>query len=36
MTTVPHPAFELGHPFEGIFHRLSRSLDIRLAPTGQL
>ena len=33
MTNVPLPAFELGHPFEGIFRRLSRLLDLRLAPT---
>ena len=33
MTTVPLPAFELGHPFKGVFHRLSRRLDLRLAPT---
>ena len=36
MTTVPLPAFELGHLFEGIFRRLSRSLGLRLAPTRQL
>ena len=35
MTTVPLPAFELGHPFKGVFHRLSRWLDLRLAPTRQ-
>ena len=33
MTTVPFPAFELGHPFKGVFHHLSRWLDLRLAPT---
>lgn len=32
MTTAPLPAFELGHPFKGAFHRLSRWLDLRLAP----
>ena len=35
MTTVPLPAFEPGHPFKGVFHRLSRWLDLRLAPTRQ-
>jgi len=32
MTTVPLPVFGLGHPFKGVFHRLNRWLDLRLAP----
>lgn len=35
MTTVPLPAFELGHPFKGVLHRLSRWLDLRLASPRQ-
>ena len=33
MTTLPLPAFEPGHPLEGIFRRLNLWLDLRLVPT---
>ena len=31
MTTFPLPTL-LAHPFQGVFHRLNRWLDLRLAP----
>ena len=33
MTTILLPAFELGHPFKGVFDRLNRWLDLRLPRT---